>query len=194
MGIAADVGVGLEVGEGREVDEGRAREGPRARAQRTRTMMTTESRGAAEAISFGGGFLNLDARRRRDLERRARPPTPGPGVRPPPLWPGAASAPPGGPRASPAPSGGGSVPPPGLRRGAASCAGVAGREIMRRSRAGWVGGGDGGVDLVGEISAVGRRGGAMCGSGGMASRGWGSTGRTGRTVHQITVWTPTLRA
>ena len=61
MGIAADVGVGLEVGEGREVDEGRAREGPRARAQRTRTMMPTESRGAAEAISFhsGGGFLDL---------------------------------------------------------------------------------------------------------------------------------------
>jgi hypothetical protein len=91
VGIATDVGVGLEVGEGREVDEGRAREGPRARAQRTRTMMTTESRGAAEAISFhsGGGFLNLgrgfldlDARRRRDLERRARPPTPGPGVAP----------------------------------------------------------------------------------------------------------------
>jgi hypothetical protein len=38
-----------------------AREGPGARAQRTRTMMSTESWGAAEAISFhsGGGFLDL---------------------------------------------------------------------------------------------------------------------------------------
>jgi hypothetical protein len=45
------------------------------------------------------------------------------------------------PRPLAAGGGGGSVLPPGLRRGAASCAGVAGREIMRRSRAGWVGGG-----------------------------------------------------
>lgn len=44
----------------------------------------------------------------------------------------------------------------GAKAGAASCAGVAGREIMRRSRAGW--GGDGGVDLVGEISTAGRTG------------------------------------
>jgi hypothetical protein len=61
VGVATDVGVGLEVGEGREVDEGRAREGSRARAQRMRTMIPTESRGIAEAVSFhsGGGFLDL---------------------------------------------------------------------------------------------------------------------------------------
>jgi hypothetical protein len=98
---------------------------------------------------------------------------------------------------------GGSASPPGLRQGAASCAGAAGREIMRRSRAGWVGGGDGGVDLVGEISAVGRRGGAMCGSGGMAGQRVEKKVRRGerqkaqgrgfgRTVHHLHLCTSTL--
>jgi hypothetical protein len=57
-------------------------------------------------------------------------------------------------------------------------------------RAGWGGGCDGGV-VGGEISAAGRRGGAMCGSGGVVEQ---RVGDPRREWQNRSLWTPTVRS